>query len=327
MAEIVENDEAAHGDALLQEEPHQPAQAVRPLGKRGCVILGDQPAKRDARSRVEKRRDRIENLAADILEIDVDAVRRRGLQLLGKTVRLVVDAGIEAERVGGMGAFVRSTGDADDLQPEDLADLPDSRADRAGRAGYHQRFAGLGLADLFEPRPGGEARHAGHAERPGWMARVGTKRRHAPSVRQCIVPPAGEADDPVALLETLELRGDHARDSATHHGLADLDRRRIGGRIAHPSAHVRVERQEDSPQQHLAICRFGNIDGLEPERLIVGFALGALCQNEAAVGLGRLGHGNLLSCGACPSWPGHEHDVRSIVDRASALIEHDGHEP
>ena len=73
--------------------------AVRAGRQFGRVVLRDQPADRHARERIEQRQHRVEHRAADILEIDVDAFRAGGLELLGEIRRAVIDAGVEAELV------------------------------------------------------------------------------------------------------------------------------------------------------------------------------------------------------------------------------------
>ena len=48
------------------------------------------------------------------------------------------------------------------------------------------------------------------------------------------------------------VRGFHPADRAADHDRAEFHRRRVGRRVAHPSAHVGIERQVDGAQQHLA---------------------------------------------------------------------------
>ena len=74
------DDEAADGEALGQDVAQQQLRRFGPGRQFGRVVLRDQPAHRNARERIEQRQHRIEHRAADILEIDVDAFRARGLQ-------------------------------------------------------------------------------------------------------------------------------------------------------------------------------------------------------------------------------------------------------
>src|SRR5690606_29435829 len=70
--EMVELDEAAHRQALDQYEAHELGQPVRSLGKRGVVVMRDAAADRNAGKIVKQRQYGLEDIAADILEIDVD---------------------------------------------------------------------------------------------------------------------------------------------------------------------------------------------------------------------------------------------------------------
>src|SRR5262245_38198007 len=90
----VPDDEAARRDALADEGAHQ-ARA----GLRG-VVLRDRAAQGDAGIEVEMAEHRVAHGAADVVEVDVDAVRASGLDGGGEVLLgLVVEAGIEAEGV------------------------------------------------------------------------------------------------------------------------------------------------------------------------------------------------------------------------------------
>src|SRR3546814_10437807 len=85
-------DEAAKEKALGQDVAHQMRQAVRPRERvAGMIILGNEAADRNAREVVEQRKHRIPDLAADILEIDVYALRAGRGKLRGKVRRLMID--------------------------------------------------------------------------------------------------------------------------------------------------------------------------------------------------------------------------------------------
>ena len=134
-----------------------------PRGTRG-VVGGDQPAHGDAAEQVHLHQHGVEDLAADVLEVDVDALGRGGLELGGEVAGLVVDAGVEAELLRHVAALVGAAGDADGAAALDLGDLADDRADRAGGRRDHHRLAGLGLADLEQAEIGGPAGHAEPAD-------------------------------------------------------------------------------------------------------------------------------------------------------------------
>src|SRR3546814_6771130 len=76
------------------------------------AVVGDEAADRHARAILQQRQHRGGDIAADVLDIDVDAVRAGRRELRGVVRGLVVDAGIEAERSDG-GALVGAAGDAD----------------------------------------------------------------------------------------------------------------------------------------------------------------------------------------------------------------------
>ena len=76
---------------------------------------------------------RIENVAADIVEKDVDPIRAMLSQRLADVLRLVVDGRVEAEFGDEIAAFFRASGDPDDAAAEDPGDLSDHHADRARR--------------------------------------------------------------------------------------------------------------------------------------------------------------------------------------------------
>ena len=75
----IRDDEAAHDEALAQDREH-----VGPGHRGRRIVLRDEPADRNAREIVEQRPHRLLHGAADILEIDVDAVGTGGLELRGQ---------------------------------------------------------------------------------------------------------------------------------------------------------------------------------------------------------------------------------------------------
>src|ERR1019366_10767086 len=103
------------------------------------VVHGDQPAHRNAGERIEQWEHGLEYRAADILEIDVDALRTGCSKTGGEIGCPVVDAGIEAEFLVHIPAFVwsaRNANGAGPLDPSDLAHRSSGRACRGrGKAG------------------------------------------------------------------------------------------------------------------------------------------------------------------------------------------------
>ena len=86
--------------------------------------MRDQAAHRNPRERIEQREHRFEHLAADILEIDVDALRAGVLEFRGEIGIAMIEAIIEAQFVLDGGAFVLAAGDADRARALDPRDLP-----------------------------------------------------------------------------------------------------------------------------------------------------------------------------------------------------------
>ena len=117
--------------------------------------------------RVEQRQHGLEHGAADVLEIDVDALRASGGEPLAQPRLVVIQAGIEAEFLNGPVALCLAAGNADGTAALDLRNLTDHRTDRARGGGHHHGLAGLGLADVEQTHVRREARHAEYPEREG----------------------------------------------------------------------------------------------------------------------------------------------------------------
>ena len=78
------------------------------------VVGRDQAADGHAAVDLQPVADRDHDVAADVLEIQVDAVRGQPVQRLADVLVLVVDGGVEPELLGQPAAFVGAAGDADD---------------------------------------------------------------------------------------------------------------------------------------------------------------------------------------------------------------------
>ncbi len=154
----IEHDETFHARPVDQQR-----QVVdRSRHRFGGVVSGDRAADRHPGAAVQVAQAVVEDLAADVVEIDVDAFAAGRLELLREIGRLVVDRHVEAELFGQHPAFFGAAGDPDHPAAVDLGDLADHRADRAGRRRHHHLLAVLERADLEQAEIGGEA---GHAER------------------------------------------------------------------------------------------------------------------------------------------------------------------
>ena len=72
--------------------------------------MGDKAADRDSGVAIKQRQDGIPDRPADVLEIDVDAVRAGGCQGIRKPLGPVVDRGVEPELIADIGAFGSASG-------------------------------------------------------------------------------------------------------------------------------------------------------------------------------------------------------------------------
>src|SRR6516225_9470097 len=83
----------------------------------------------NAGERIEQGKHSLEYRASDILEIDADTFRAGCRKTVDKIRCPMIDAGIEAEFLGHVTAFLWSSGDADGVCALDPGDLADNRAD------------------------------------------------------------------------------------------------------------------------------------------------------------------------------------------------------
>src|SRR5262245_13583090 len=150
LGQVIEHDEALHFRAAGQDVD----QIVRTGDGRRGVILRDHSADADPRALVEHGQRGVEDFSADVVEVDVYAIRTGPLQPLANVLGLVIDRGVEAQIVHDPFAFLVASGDADDAAALDLADLADDRADRAGGGGYDERFARLRISDVQQSEVG-----------------------------------------------------------------------------------------------------------------------------------------------------------------------------
>src|SRR5450759_22658 len=96
-----------------------------------AVITGNEAAQRDAGADVEAFQHRVEDLAADVLEINVDALRRRGLEQFVEIRLFVIDAGIEPELITYVVALGLAACGAHRAAALDLRELSDHASHRA----------------------------------------------------------------------------------------------------------------------------------------------------------------------------------------------------
>ena len=234
---------------------------------------------------VEAVEDRVHDLAADVLEVDVDAVRGGGLELRAPVLGTVVDGRVEAELLGEDRALLGPAGDADDAGAVALGELPGDRADRAGGGRDDDGLTLLGLADFLHPDPG---REPGHAERAEVEAGGDPLDLRHPLQRRGVggdevLGPAGQPLDQLPLLVVGVLGLDHPTEPERAHRLADLHRRQVARHVLDPGPVGRIERDPLGADQRLAVADPRQLLLDELEGPVVDPPLGALAQREATV--------------------------------------------
>src|SRR5262249_7321018 len=134
----------------------------------------------------------VEDLAADVVEVDVDPLGAELAQARRDVLALVVDRRVEVRLLGEPATLFGAARDADHAATLELRDLSRHRAGRPGRARDHDGPAGLGLAQIEQPEVRGQPRDPANAERPGRrraLRELG--RAHEPAVpRDSVLLPA-----------------------------------------------------------------------------------------------------------------------------------------
>ena len=115
------------------------------------VVGGDVAAQHDPGTQREPAQHRVEQLAAHVVEEDVDALGRELLEPGRDVFGLVVDARVEAEVVDHPGALRGRAGDADHARALHLGDLARDRPDPARGGRHEERLARLRLATRSTP--------------------------------------------------------------------------------------------------------------------------------------------------------------------------------
>ena len=285
---VVGDDEALQRESPLHDGEH----LRRPGHRRLVLVFRDRAAEGDAAEIVQPLEHGVEDPAADILEVGIDALRAELVQNGADIVLgLVVEAGVVARLAHRPGALVLAAGAADDLGAGELGELPRHLADRTGGRRHEHRLTCLGLADVPDAVPGGEGRHAQHAEMSRQGCGRGVDLAQALAVVERVARPVQQADHRVALGESRVLRLDHLADRTAGQWLVELEGRRVGAQLCHARPHVGIERQEARAHQHLALGR------CRQARLLLAEAVGGHVARRALGehDLDGVGHGSVLS--------------------------------
>jgi hypothetical protein len=264
-------------------------------GQGRAVVARDHSAHGNAAKRIHAQHHGVHDPAADVFKVAVDAVGAGVLERLGQrarvaVVRLVIDAGVKAQLLGGVAAFVGAARNAHRTAAPGLGQRGKGAAHRAGGGAHHHGVARLGRNDLDQPVPGRDAGHAHGAQvvRQGHMGGVHLAQgAGGVGIDHAVLLPATHAHHLVArgVLGVAAL--DHlAHRAADHHAV-----QRLGGGVAlalvHAAAHVGVQAEVVVAHQHLAVLQRRRVGGDEAEVLHRGFALGAAGKQDLLVA----GHG------------------------------------
>src|SRR6267378_1475027 len=279
--EIVRDVEPLQPKALAHDE-HEVTWAV---GQPNGVVLRDHSADRKAGKRVGCRECRLQMLAADIFEINIDARARRMQQGVGQIARrLVVDDVVDTDLLH-KGTFGRTARRPDDRVPLELGDLADDRSDGARGGRYEHHVTGFRYCDLQQADPSRQPWHAGNSQE--CLGREPERIELLQACGRCVEPfaPAEPGGDEIARLESrivgsrnfadrptlqrfneLEVRAPavHGRvgrgdlPDRAGHLLARPGRRRINRTIGHAATHIRIHRHPEVLHLNFARPRAGH---------------------------------------------------------------------
>src|ERR1700730_13311861 len=112
------------------------------------VIVGDEPADGEARKVITGTQHRIEYWTADILEIDIDALRTGGFQIFAQLGLAMIEARVKSELVLNEAALLFASGDANNPAALDLCELADHRTDSTRGCSDDNGLSGLGFSDV-----------------------------------------------------------------------------------------------------------------------------------------------------------------------------------
>nr|ACN33356.1 unknown [Zea mays] len=281
------------------------------------VVLRDEPADGDPSVHAHVEQDGVEHGAADVLEVDVDAVGEAALERGAEVgLLLVVEGVVEAEPGLEQLHLLPGPGAADDVAAGEPGELAHQLADGAGRGGHEHGLALLRRADLVEAHVRGEPRHAEDAGVVGQRharplpdpvvgdlgEEPGGGRRH-----DAVVLPAGDAPDEVPGREARVGGVDHARDAVACDGVARDEGGRVGlpQRARHLGPHVGVAGEvevpdEDGPGRLGARQAEGNLGALEQLHVLLArISLHVLLEDHPPVRRRRR-HRGLLVLGSIP---------------------------
>ena len=197
----VEDDEALHPDAH-GDDAHDEAEARR----LGLVIALDHSADGEARAHPRQRERRVEMVAADIVEIDVDAFGRGRGETLQDRLRLVVDDRGRRRASGRTRTSPRRPPSRSRVMPLALAIWTTAEPTAPAAAETNTMSPSLAAGDVEQAEIGGRAGHAEIAEESLRLRRRGSgSLLSGARVKHRFVAPAGHVEHMVAGREAVRL--------------------------------------------------------------------------------------------------------------------------
>jgi len=268
-----------HDDEALDLNPH--AHDLEPVleagdGVPGAVVVRDGSACSNTAVPRHARKHEVEDLAADVVEVDVCEVGSGFLQVGPERRGLVVQALVGPERLDPL-AFGISARDTDHtLAPEELlGDLDGHAAGGTCCAGNHHDVFGRGTSDLGETAVSGQASESESAEVVRRAEAFGERRSRLDGARgkHDLLLPSRRGDDDVALVELGGRRLEDFGETAGAHDFALLDGGDVEARrvlhLAQPAALGGV---------------VGEVEGLDEDVVVFHGAGLGLLESEGRVG-------------------------------------------
>src|ERR1044072_5406804 len=188
---------------------------------------------------INQRHHCVRNFAANIVEVNIDALWTRIFEYLLQFRALVIDSCVNADLFAEIFILVIAAGDADRAAAFDLRDLANGQAHRARRAGNDHSLALLWLTNVEQTEIGGETWHTEYAKCSG-DGNTGWHRdfHQAFSFRNVVKPPAKHSGDDVSRLKLRRTRFNYLANRAALDHLPHFKRRHVRTSLAHAAAQI-----------------------------------------------------------------------------------------
>ena len=266
---------------LFLEVPHQKpldlgplddqvSQPARPLLGTIQVVLRALAADGHSGLEVEQCDHGIGDRAAQVVEVDVNAVGTSGRQAVrAMRFRTPNQRPMESHLLPEVACLGLRAGHANHPASLDLGNLSDSGSHGSGGPRDHHRFSRLRLADAQQSKVGRQSGHPQDAQRRGkrFLPRLHSGQRFGRDDR--LLLPTQISQHRIAGLKTRMVGDHHPSHDLTHQHLPHLYRFRIGFAVVHAPAHIGIEGKIDPADQ--AFSRTGDrkpgVDRLEVGQL------------------------------------------------------------